>query len=207
MTEDRRSKTPGSKLCNVSTGPSSRVPGFGTKFIENYIGIGPQSWQPALINYLLIRSDGEPHKKAAFVSERPHREDRNPTGIELPGMAQRQHWRRLCRLRWLRSQCLVPVGHACANEVLIQWTVHVPLSLYPWPPERPMCRPMLGWSTGSQWLPGVHRSRSFIFVVVYRMSVAPTPVLLIYLIIPQIMDLYMEILILAAQQILCCQPF
>ena len=35
---------------------------------------------------LHIRSDGEPHKRAAFVSERPHREDRNPTGIELPGV-------------------------------------------------------------------------------------------------------------------------
>jgi hypothetical protein len=43
-------------------------------------------------------------------------------------------------------------------------------------------------------------------MVVYRMSVATTPVLLIYLIISQIMELYVENLILEAQQILCYLP-
>ena len=60
MAEDRRTKTPGSKLCNVSAGPSSRVPGFETKFIENYIGIGPQSWQPALTNYYSFEATVKP---------------------------------------------------------------------------------------------------------------------------------------------------
>ena len=35
---------------------------------------------------LLVRSDGEARKRAAFVLERPHHEDRNPTGIELLGV-------------------------------------------------------------------------------------------------------------------------